>query len=215
MHAPMTSTTPSTPTDQSGKPATLAETVLLALAAAGADENTLDTTREIIATGQVYRTFAVAVHDQHNRDLLPIVDMLDEVIGRVANHQSLKPLVALIEKEKAAEGEALPGHYAWCEAARCVLSRYDDGDEQYEHTGPTVEAVLSDPSNDRIRLIADLGADENLVDEKPMVFMRTAGADDGLMLDTPALDQAIANLEHFVDGLHTLRRLMVQEKRVK
>lgn len=209
---PATATEPSVQSDPSNSAAApLIDTVLAALIAIGASTDTIDTARQTIATGLVSDSFFTAVRQQNNRDLLPVVDCLDEVIGRVANQQSLRPLVALIAQEKADEEQALPGHYAWCEAARCILQRYDDGDTYTEHQGPTVKASIADRYGDAVTLTAELGSDESLVDDTPKVYLQ-AGSDDGLILDRPGLDQAITDLETFVDGLHQLRRLMGQGK---
>ncbi|GFH38874.1 DUF6907 domain-containing protein [Streptomyces pacificus] len=206
-----TAMAPSTPVGQSGEPAALAETVLLALAAAGADETTLDTTREILATGQVYRTFATAVHDQNNRDLLPVVDMLDEIIGRVADQRPLKPLVDMIKREQAKEQQAEPGHHPWCKTGACITRHYDDGQPCTEHVGPRIDMPI--PKDMGCASNQLLSADLHALEEfsgGPQVSFNSGG--NGVLLGGPELDEVIDDLDTFVDGLRHLRRLMGQEK---
>ncbi|MFD5425243.1 hypothetical protein [Streptomyces sp. NPDC127084] len=188
----------------------LLATVLSALTRAGVGETVIEDARRALAAGVVHLPFAQAVRDQHNRDLLPVVDILGELIDRVADQQPLKPIADMIQREQAKEEQAEAGHYLWC-SGRCVLQRCDDGTTYFEHYAPAVEVVINDTLGEQVRLDAELATDENLVDDTPSVFLRT-GSGNGLMFNSTSLDQAITSFEQFVDGLHNLRRLMAQEK---
>ncbi|MFE3495303.1 DUF6907 domain-containing protein [Streptomyces sp. NPDC059175] len=202
-------TTPATKASSSQGEASLLATVPATLTAAGYSPDTITQVKQMIAGGLVYSTFASQVAAQNNRDLLPVTAMLDEIITRVASNQALKPLVDLIKRDQI-DPPAEPGHYPFC-FGKCVLQRFDDGDTYVEHYGPTVDVTIDDPRGGTIRLRAEVGSDENLVDERPTVFMHSDD-EDGLMFNAAQLDQAIAQFDAFVDGLRQLRRLMVQEK---
>lgn len=73
---------------------------------------------------------------------------------------------------------------------------------------PRYDATITD-GDDSIHLWAELGSDENLVDDHATVFM-ASNKDDGLMFDGPSLDTAIASLGEFLDGLRHLRQVMGQ-----
>ncbi|MFD9221475.1 DUF6907 domain-containing protein [Streptomyces sp. NPDC060064] len=187
----------------------LTDTILAALIATGASTDTIDTARETIAAGQTYSAFAVAVHDQNNQDLIPVVDCLASITRRVVDNQSLKPLLALIEQEKKDEAAAEPGHYPWCDGD--ITRHYDDGEPVVEHVGPRIDMPLPDDMacrGDQL-LSANLGALDEFTGE-PLVSYNSGG--NGVLLNGPQLDQVIADLDTFVDGLRHMRHLMDMER---
>lgn len=179
-----------------------------ALTAAGHSAETIEQARRTIATGYVWGEWTHQVHVQNNTELIPIAEINSAVIDYTLGGKSLQPFLDLIEKERATDTQAEPGHYPFC-SGQCVLQRCDDGTTYFEHVSPTVEATIDDPRGGTIRLNAELASDENLVDDRPAVFMRS-GTDDGLMFYGPQLDQAIDDLDAFVDGLRRLRKQMDQ-----
>lgn len=187
----------------------LTDTVLAALIATGASTETIDTARQTIAAGQTYSAFAVAVHDQNNRDLIPVVDILADITRRVVDNQSLKPLLAVIEQEKKDEAAAEPGHYPWCDG--CTDHRFDDGEPYTDHHGPRIDLPVPDGMDchgDQL-LSANLHALDGF-SGVPMVSFNSGG--NGVLLQGAELDQAIADLDTFVDGLRNMRRLMDMER---
>ncbi|MFJ4863432.1 DUF6907 domain-containing protein [Streptomyces sp. NPDC088748] len=183
----------------------LLATVPTALRGIGATEVLIARAAQIIATGIVYDAWLTGVREQGNADLLEITESLGLVVDHLITGRPLKPLIAAAEQIAPA---AAPGHHPWCVAGRCRPERYDDGEVLTEHHGPRYETTVTD-GTDTIRLWAELGSDENFLDDRAQVFM-AAGTADGLAVDIDQLDQAITNLAGFVDGLRHLRRVMGQ-----
>ena len=197
---------PSAPqADAASRPVLLAHTVTAALTIIGADAATIAAARQTIAAGQTYSHFAVAVHDQNNQDLIPVVDCLAEIIERVASHQPLQPLISAIERFKAEENAAEIGHYPWCDGD----ITYPDGDGKpvIEHVGPRIDMPLPDGMDCRGSqlLSANLSSHDEYTGE-PMVSYNSGG--NGVLLDRPQLDQVIADHDAFVEGLRNMRHLM-------
>lgn len=191
------------------EPPTLVDAVTSALTAIGVGAGVIAEARQTIAAGQTYTSFAQAVRDQNNEDLLPVVDCLAEVIGRVANRQSLKPLISAIERIKAEENAAEIGHYPWCDGD--ITYPGDDGKPVIEHVGPRIDMPLPDDMDCRSDqlLSANLSSHDEYTGE-PVVSYNSGG--NGVLLDRAQLDQVIADHEAFTDGLRNMRHLMDMER---
>ncbi|MET9506887.1 hypothetical protein ABZX62_00115 [Streptomyces flavidovirens] len=184
-------------------------TVTAALAAAGADEAVIAEARQAVAAGQVFTEFTVAVHDQDNQDLIPIVDILGDLTVRVTANQSLKPLLDLIAQDKADEATAEPGHFPWC--THCVTRQDNNGGTYIDHVGPRIDLRIPhgmDCRNGQL-LSADLGALEEFTG-KPEVSFNSGG--NGVLLDGPELNRVIGDLETFTEGLRAMHHQMEQER---
>ncbi|MFF3689926.1 DUF6907 domain-containing protein [Streptomyces sp. NPDC002187] len=109
---------------------------------------------------------------------------------------------------EAATPPVEPRHYPWCAPGSCISHRYDDGEILTEHIG--AELRLSIPAGMRVHhdelLSAQLGSDENLVDETPSVSFNSGG--EGVLLNATEFDTVIDNLADFLDGLRAMRAEM-------
>lgn len=185
----------------------LLATVRHTLTAAGIDQAFIAEVVRAIASGQVYQAATVSVKEQNSHAYRPFFDCLDHVINHIVTGT---PLTAAREAAEAlaAAPPARAGHMAWCEEGRCIPHRYEDGAVLTEHRGPAYTAQLND-GYETLRLRAELGSDENLIDDKPSVFI-WAGDNDGLSFDENTLGRAIDSLDSFLDGLRHLHRVMGQ-----
>lgn len=186
---------------------TLLATVRHALILTSADEHTVDAAARTIAAGQVYQSATSAVRAERNQGLTDFFQVLDLLVDRIASGQ---PLTAARKAAEAlnAPTPVQPGHHPWCVSDKCRPHHYEDDVVLTEHRGPRYDATITD-GDDSIHLWAELGSDENLVDDHATVFM-ASNKDDGLMFDGPSLDTAIASLGEFLDGLRHLRQVMGQ-----
>lgn len=185
----------------------LLATVRQALAETGARQAVIDEAVLAVASGQVHQAAATAVKEQGAHAVRPFFDCLDLVINHIVTGT---PLTAAREAAEAlaATPPARAGHNDWCEEGRCIPHRYEDGAVLTEHRGPAYTAQLND-GYETLRLRAELGSDENLIDDKPSVFV-WAGDNDGLSFDENTLGRAIDSLDTFLDGLRHLHRVMGQ-----
>jgi hypothetical protein len=140
------------------QPQTLTDVVTAALIAADADTDVLAEAHQAIAAGTTYSAFAQAVRDERNADLLPVVDILDDLIRRVADKQSLKPLLALIEQERAAEtSPAGPRRFAFAEqVVSTCLQRRPGRDPE---TGRLLPGAIETDWADRLPCVRPIGHD--------------------------------------------------------
>jgi hypothetical protein len=136
------------------QPQTLTDVVTAALIAAGADTDTIAEACRTLATGQTYATFAQAVRDERNADLLPIIDILDDLIRR-ADKQSLKPLLAAIEQEKTAEQS--PKRFAFAEQVVSTCLRRRPGRDP--ETGNLLPGAVETDWADRLPCTRPIGHD--------------------------------------------------------
>jgi hypothetical protein len=189
----------------------LIDIILSALALSGADAATMQNARQVLATGYVYGAWAQAVNDLDNEDLKPVAAMNAEVIQRVASHQPIRPIVDLIEAEKAAQAQAEPGHHPWCLPGACITRRFDGGEPYIEHQGPQIDLPIPDGMDcrDGQLLSADLHALEEFTGD-PMVSFNSGG--NGVLLDRSDLDKVINNLDGFLNGLRAMRQKLSQEQ---
>lgn len=188
----------------------LLATVPSALRGVGANDGVIARATQIIATGIVYDTWLRGVRDQGNAHLLEITESLGRVVDHLATGRPLKPLIVAAEQIAPS---AQAGHHVWCRKGKCIPHRYEDGVVLTEHRGPAYTAQLTD-GHEVLRLRAELGSDENLLDDQASVFI-WAGDNDGLSFDQASLGQAIENLESFLDGLRHLHRVMSQPRAPK
>ncbi|MBT2529530.1 hypothetical protein J7E91_30085 [Streptomyces sp. ISL-99] len=118
----------------------------------------------------------------------------------------VRGLITHLEGDEPPPAE--PRHYPWCVPSACISHRYDDGVILTEHIG--AELRLSIPAGMRVHrdelLSAQLGSDENLVDERPSVSFNSGG--DGVLLNAAEFDSVIDNLADFLDGLRAMRAEM-------
>jgi hypothetical protein len=175
----------------------LLATVRRTLAAAGIDQIVIDEAVLAVAAGQVYQVATASVKEQDTHSVRPFFECLDLVIDHIITD------TPLTTAREAAEALALTppaqaGHHPWCVTDKCRPHRYDDGEILTEHRGPRYDAVITDGS-ETIRLWAELGSDENHVDDHATVFM-ASNKDDGLM---------------FLQGLRHLRRIIGQARAPK
>lgn len=190
----------------------LLATVRQTLTATGADRAVIDEAVRAVASGQVYQAATVSVKEQDTHAVRPFFDCLDLVINHIVTGA---PLTAAREAAEALAATPLAeaGHHPWCHVNRCIPHRYDDGAVLTEHRGPAYTAELAD-GHEVLRLRAELGSDENLVDYKASVFV-WAGDNDGLSFDQDGLGRAIDSLDTFLDGLRHLQRVMAQPRAPK
>lgn len=190
----------------------LLATVRQALAETGARQAVIDEAVLAVASSQVHQAAATAVKEQGTHAVRPFFDCLDLVINHIVTGA---PLTAAREAAEAlaATPPAQAGHHPWCLPERCIPHRYDDGAVLTEHLGPAYTTELAD-GHEALRLRAELGSDENLLDYKASVFV-WAGDNDGLSFDQDGLGRAIDNLDTFLDGLRHLHRVMGQPRAPK
>ncbi|MEU3667575.1 DUF6907 domain-containing protein [Streptomyces virginiae] len=188
----------------------LLATVPNALRGAGANDDVIARATQIVATGIVYDTWLRGVRDQGNKHLLEITESLGRVVDYLATGRPLKPLIVAAEQMTPS---AQAGHHVWCRKGKCIPHHYDDGAVLTEHRGPAYTAELAD-GHEALRLRAELGSDENLVDDHASVFI-WAGDNDGLSFDKASLGRAIDSLDTFLDGLRHLHRVMNQPRAPK
>ncbi|MEU6295046.1 DUF6907 domain-containing protein [Streptomyces erythrochromogenes] len=190
----------------------LLATVRQALATAGADQAVIAEAVQAVASGQVYQAATVSVKEQNSHAVRPFFDCLDLVINHIVTGA---PLTAARE---AAEALATTppgqgGHHPWCHVDRCKPHRFEDGAVLTEHHGLALATELTD-GYEALRLRAELGSDENLIDDHASVFI-WAGNNDGLSFDQDNLGRAIDSLDTFLDGLRHLHRVMGQPRAPK
>lgn len=190
----------------------LLATVRRTLTAAGIDQAFIDEVVRAVASGEVYQVATASVRDQPNQVLVGFFETLDFVIDHIVTGT---PLTSAREAAEAlsATPPAEPGHHPFCDVDKCRAHRYEDGEILTEHRGPRYDAAITDGS-ETIRLWAEIGSDENLVDDRATVFM-ASNKDDGLMFDAEGLDKAIAEYDEFLQGLRHLRRVMGQPRAPK
>ncbi|MFE2243876.1 DUF6907 domain-containing protein [Streptomyces virginiae] len=190
----------------------LLATVRYTLTDAGVDQGVIDEAVQALAAGQVYQAATVSVKERDTHAVRPFFDCLDLVINHIVTGT---PLAAAREAAEAlaATPPAQAGHHPWCQADRCKPHRYDDGVVLTEHRGPECTAELTD-GYEVLRLRAELGSDENLLDDHASVFI-WAGDNDGLSFDQAGLGRAIDSLDTFLDRLRHLHRVMNQPRAPK
>lgn len=81
----------------------LADTVGLALAAFGADEQTIRAGRLAVTRGQVTAIFTKTVREMPDHGWAPMVDILADLTERVAEGKSLRTLRDRIAEDKAVQ----------------------------------------------------------------------------------------------------------------
>lgn len=190
----------------------LLATVRQALDAADLDQTSINMVVRAIVTGRVHQAAAAAVREQDSHAVRPFFDNLDLLTNLIV---SGTPLTAAREAAEAlaATPPAQAGHHPWCRVDRCKAHRYDDDTVLTEHRGPKCTAELTD-GHEALRLRAELGSDENLIDDHASVFI-WAGDNDGLSFDQDNLGRAIDSLDTFLDGLRHLHRVMGQPRAPK
>lgn len=185
----------------------LLATVRRTLIAADTDQATFDDIVGAVAAGQVYQVATASVKEQDGHSVRPFFESLDLIIDHIVTGTPLTT-ARMAAEALSVSPPAQAGHHPWCLVDQCRANRYDDGEVLTEHQGPKLTADITD-GTDTIQLRAELGSDENHVDDHATVFM-ASNKDDGLMFDEASLDKAIADFEDFVDGLRHLRRVMGQ-----
>lgn len=181
-----------------------------ALLDSGANEAVRARATKIAATGIVYDAWLTAVLEQGNTRLHEITEPLGLVIDHLVTGRPLKPMIEAAEQTAPT---ARAGHNDWCVDGQCIEHRYDDGVILTEHRGPSYTTKLND-GHETLRLHAELGSDENLIDDHASVFI-WAGDNDGLSFDQDTLGRAIDSLDTFLDGLRHLHRVMNQPRAPK
>ncbi|WP_328620690.1 DUF6907 domain-containing protein [Streptomyces sp. NBC_00354] len=190
----------------------LLATVRQALTESGAGQAVIDEAVLAVASGQVHQAAATAVEEQDTHVVRPFFDCLSLVINHIVTGAPLT-LAREAAEALAATPPAQAGHHPWCHVDKCIPHRYEDGAVLTEHRGPAYTAELTD-GHEVLRLRAELGSDENLIDYKASAFI-WAGDNDGLSFDQDTLGRAIDSLDTFLDGLRHLHRVMNQPRTPK